>query len=79
MDAEFKTQNAVFSRWIEHIPPLGAGDKLVRCAQCGKTPDGGKTPYCPYCGAKWEMEAQYDLLPPKGCPAKKCTRKKVKR
>lgn len=51
---KIKAQDAVFSRWIEYIPPLGAGDKLVRCARCGKTPDGRKTPYCPYCGSKME-------------------------
>ena len=44
----------IYAEWAEYVPPLGAGDRQVRCSHCGLTPDGGKTPRCPYCGAHME-------------------------
>ena len=42
-------------RWIDYMPALGAGDMQTRCSECGLTNDA-KTNYCPYCGAKMDLE-----------------------
>lgn len=50
---EHEGENA--ARWVPFVPPLSAGDMLYRCSECFRTADGGRTPYCPNCGAKMDL------------------------
>ena len=40
-----------FGTWLRRIPPLGAGNVLSYCSDCGFTADV-ETPFCPWCGKK---------------------------